>query len=219
VARALDVDSVRRYYDWFGAKQDRQAFYEDPALDVLVRESHFAGAGRVFELGCGTGRFAERLLSRELPADARYEGVDLSSTMTDLASRRLGPFGARAHVTLTEGDPPFPFPDGSFGRFVATYVLDILADERIRQLLDEAHRLLARGGLLCTLALTEGTTLPSRLVSGAWSNLFALRPGLVGGCRPISVLRHLDRRLWSERRHEVVVAWAVPSEVLVAEAL
>jgi ubiquinone/menaquinone biosynthesis C-methylase UbiE len=219
VTRTLDVDSVRRYYDWFGARQDSQAFYEDAGLDLLARESDFARARRVFELGCGTGRFAERLLAHELPVDARYEGVDLSSTMTDLATRRLARFGERAHVTRTEGDVPLPFPDGSFDRFVATYVLDILGEERIRQILVEAHRLLAGGGLLCTLALTEGTSLASRLVSGAWSGVYALRPSLVGGCRPISVVRHLDRSLWTERRHGVVVAWAVPSEVLVAEAV
>jgi SAM-dependent methyltransferase len=95
----------------------------------------------VFEFGCGTGRFADRLLSRELPPDARYAGVDLSSTMVDLATRRLARFGERAQVTLTEGDVRFPFPDASFDRVVATYVLDILGEERIRELLLEAHRL------------------------------------------------------------------------------
>jgi ubiquinone/menaquinone biosynthesis C-methylase UbiE len=116
-------------------------------------------------------------------------------------------------------DVPFPFPDGSFDRFVATYVLDILGEDRIRQILLEAHRLLARGGLLCTLALTEGTSLASRLVSGFWCGVYALRPSLVGGCRPISVVRHLDDSLWTERQHSVTVAWAVPSEVLVAAAV
>jgi ubiquinone/menaquinone biosynthesis C-methylase UbiE len=95
----------------------------------------------VFEFGCGTGRFADRLLSRELPPDARYAGVDLSSTMVDLATRRLARFGERSQVTLTEGDVRFPFPDASFDRVVATYVLDILGEERIRELLLEAHRL------------------------------------------------------------------------------
>jgi len=217
--RALDVDSVRRYYDWFGAKQDSQAFYENPGLEALVRAGDFGAAHRVFELGCGTGRFAERLLSRELGSEARYEGVDLSSTMTDLATRRLAPFGERAHVTRTEGEVRFELPDGSFDRFVATYVLDILGEEQIRSLLVEAHRLLARGGLLCTLALTEGCSLPSRFLSRAWSGLYSLRPSLVGGCRPISVAPHLDPPSWRERLHRTVVAWTVPSEVLVAEAL
>lgn len=41
----------------------------------------FETATHVFELGCGTGRFAERLLERHLPATARYKGIDLGPTM------------------------------------------------------------------------------------------------------------------------------------------
>ncbi len=111
---------MRRFYDRFGSKQDKQAFYEDPGLDALVREGAFSQARHVFELGCGTGRFAERLLSRELPPDARYEGVDLSSTMIDLATRRLQGFAGRARVARSEGEVRFSFPDASFDRVVAT---------------------------------------------------------------------------------------------------
>jgi ubiquinone/menaquinone biosynthesis C-methylase UbiE len=218
MSRTLDPQAVRRFYDRFGSKQDAQAFYENPGLELLVREGAFGEARRVLEFGSGTGRFAERLLTRELPPDARYQGVDLSSTMIGLATQRLARFAERASVTLTEGDVHFPFSDHSFDRVVATYVLDILGEDRIRELLREAHRLLSPGGLLCTLALTRGCSVPSRLLSGAWSGLYAMSPGLVGGCRPIAVADHLDGSLWRPRYRSVVVAWAVPSEVLVAQA-
>jgi ubiquinone/menaquinone biosynthesis C-methylase UbiE len=214
----LDAGAVRRFYDRFGSKQDLQAFYEDPGLDALVREGAFSQARRVFELGCGTGRFAKRLLSREMPPDACYEGVDLSSTMVDLSTRRLERFGGRARVARSEGEMRFLFPDASFDRVIATYVLDILSEEGLAQFLVEAHRLLAREGLLCTLALTHGRSLSSRLLSRAWSGLYALRPSLVGGCRPIAVAGSLQASLWRPRHRSTVVAWAVPSEVLVAEA-
>jgi len=219
MSRTLDAQAVRRFYDRFGSKQDRQSFYEDPGLDVLVREGGFGHARHVFEFGCGTGRFADRLLSRELPPDARYDGVDLSSTMVDLATLRLGRFPDRAKVTRSEGSVRLPFDDASFDRVVATYVLDILADEEIGRFLAEAHRLLRCGGLLCTLALTQGCSLPSRVLSRAWSRVHSLRPTLVGGCRPIQVADFLDASLWRRRHRSVVVAWAVPSEVLVAEAI
>ena len=215
----LDAQAVRRFYDRFGSRQDRQSFYEDPGLDVLVREEDFGHARHVFEFGSGTGRFADRLLSRELPPDARYEGVDLSSTMVDLATQRLGRFPDRAKVTRSEGGVRLPFDDASFDRVVATYVLDILAAEEIGRFLAEARRLLLRGGLLCTVALAAGCSLPSRLLSRAWSRVHSLRPTLVGGCRPIEVADFLDTSLWSRRHRSVVVAWAVPSEVLVAEAI
>ena len=89
-------DALRTHYDRFGARQDRQAWYEDKALDCLADSGAFAGARSVFEFGCGTGRFAARLLAGEMPPDARYLGVDNSATMVELAGRRLAEFGPRA---------------------------------------------------------------------------------------------------------------------------
>lgn len=210
---------MKRFYDRFGARQDGQAFYEDLGFDTLAREGAFSTAHHVFEFGCGTGRFAERLLCRELPQDARYDGVDVSSTMVDLSTKRLRPFGGRANVARSEGAAGVPFPDGTFDRVIATYVLDILAEEKIKELLSDARRSLVRGGLLCTLALTRGASFPSRLLATTWSGVHALWPALVGGCRPIVVAEYLDRAAWRIRNHSVVVAWTVPSEVLVAEAV
>ena len=85
----LDRGQVRAFYDRFGARQDAQAFYEDAALTELVLHADFEAAGRVYELGCGTGRFARRLLERHLPDGATYLGVDLSATMVELARGRL----------------------------------------------------------------------------------------------------------------------------------
>lgn len=42
------------------------------ATEALIQNCEFDRVRSVFELGCGTGRFAERLLERYLPANARY---------------------------------------------------------------------------------------------------------------------------------------------------
>ena len=44
-----------------------------------------------------------------------------------------------------------------------------------------------------------------------------LSPSLVGGCRPVRVAERLDPAAWRTLCSETVVAWGVPSEVLVAE--
>ena len=55
-------DDARRYYDRFGWRQDTQGFYENPAIDDLVKHADFEHARSVLEFGCGTGSFARRLL-------------------------------------------------------------------------------------------------------------------------------------------------------------
>lgn len=214
---ALSREQARRVYDRIGARQDTQAFYEDRATEVLVQHGQFGTALRVLEFGCGTGRFALRLLSHQLPQAARYRALDLSPTMVRLARERLAPFGCRAEVVLTDGSPPVAEPPASRDRFVSNYVLDLLSEGDIAAVVREAHRILEPGGLLCLSSLSTGTGSFSRLVSRAWSRVHALRPALVGGCRPLELLSWVPSKQWRILHHAKVARFGVPSEVLIAE--
>lgn len=116
--RCLTPEEARSFYDRFGAKQDTQAFYEDPGLDDLIAHAHFDRVHSLFEFGCGTGRFAARLLSEQLPGDCRYLGIDISPTMVRLTSERLKPWAERASVRLTDGSTDLCEPAGTFDCFL-----------------------------------------------------------------------------------------------------
>jgi ubiquinone/menaquinone biosynthesis C-methylase UbiE len=213
----LSRSEARAFYDGFGKKQDAQGFYEDPALDRLIAHADFEHADRIFELGCGTGRFAARLFSDHLLPVATYLGVDLSATMTHLASERLTTVGSRAQVVQTDGSMRIPLPDGSVDRVISTYVLDLLSDTDIQEVVREAHRVLKPGGKLGLVSLSEGVTWLSRLLVKLWTILYRLNARLVGGCRPIHLDRFLDPGRWNLAYRQVVVSFGVPSEVIVAE--
>lgn len=215
----LNREELRRFYDRFGRKQDKQGFYEDRALAALIRNSAFADAGSVFEIGCGTGRLAAQLLSDHLPSSARYVGIDLSATMVDLASQCLAPWTGRADVHQTTGDFDFSSYGGPFERIVSTYVFDLLSPADIDAALAGAHAVAAKGGLLCVAGVTEGVGLLSRATSSVWELVHKLKPSIVGGCRPIVLTDFIAERHWRIVHREVVVAATVPSEVIIAEAL
>jgi SAM-dependent methyltransferase len=217
VTVTLTPGEAQRFYDWLGRRQDLQAFYEDPALEVLVTHAEFERAAAVFEFGCGTGRLAERLLSRHLRSQSLYLGVDVSSTMVDLARERLRPWSPRAEIQLSDGSLCLEAPFGRFDRFVATYVLDLLSVQDSETLLAEAHRILTPSGLLCVVSLTEGVTRAGRLVSWIWQHLYSLNAGLLGGCRPIHLNRIVSETDWTIRHQTVITAWGITSEVLVAQ--
>jgi len=214
----LTPTEARAFYDRFGKKQDAQSFYEDRALDDLVAHSCLAEAAKVFEFGCGTGRFAARLLAEDLPVSATYAGCDLSETMVDLATERLAQYAGRARVFQSDGMVHLPLPDKSVDRVISTYVLDLLSETDIREFLREAHRALAVGGKLCLVSLTKGATLLSRMVSSIWTSVFRLRASLVGGCRPIRLEKTLNSSCWELEYGKVIVVFGVASEVLVARA-
>lgn len=208
---------ARSFYDRFGARQDRQGFYEDAALDVLVAHSAFESARAVVELGCGTGRFAERLLDGPLAAHATYRGYDLSETMVSLARSRIARFGERAAVELTDGSIELALPAASCDRFVANYVIEILPEPERRALVAEAHRLLEPGGRLGLVTITPGCSLVSRAVMGVWNAVHTWRPQTVGGCRAITLDELLDdAALWSLEHRRVLSRWGIASEVVVA---
>lgn len=174
------VGDAKRFYDRFGAKQAAQ-FYERLALENLLVHADFEHASAVFEFGCGTGRFANDLFERRLGANARYVGIDISTTMIEIATRRLARWNGRATVQQAYGTAQLRYADATFDRFVATYVLDLLPEPLIRAVLGEAHRLLGRDGKLCVVTSTEGTGILSRMVGSAWKCVYALNPHLSAG--------------------------------------
>jgi SAM-dependent methyltransferase len=217
VTVTLTSAEARRFYDWFGRRQDLQAFYEDPAFEALIAHAEFERAAAVFEFGCGTGRLAERLLSKHLPRQSLYLGVDVSSTMVGLARKRLRPWKPRAEIRPSEGSLHLEAGSARFDRFVATYVLDLLGVHDSETLIADARRILTPGGLLCVVSLTEGVTCAGRLVSWIWQRIYSFNPGPLGGCRPIHLTRLLSPTDWTIRHHAVVPAWGITSEVLVTQ--
>jgi len=213
----LTHEQARRVYDKIGKLQDTQAFYEDRTTEVLIAHARFEEARRVFEFGCGTGRFAANLLSSHLPADAVYRGIDVSSTMIALARERLAAFGDRASVRLVEGEPKLDEPSAAYDRFVSTFVLDLLSETDIAAVLAEAHRILEPRGILAITSLSKGSGFVSRAAARAWSAVHRLRPSLVGGCRPLDLEAFLGGDRWRILTLKRLAPYAIPSEAVVAE--
>lgn len=217
--RYLTHQQARRFYDHFGAKQDAQSFYEDKAINALIEHADFQHAQRLLEFGCGTGRFAERLLAKCLPETATYQGLDISSTMVELATQRLQAFASRARVNQTQGEIRLPFADQAFDRFVSAYVMDLLPEEEIHELLSEAHRVLDRRGLLALASLSQGKTVFSKGVTGVWRTIHRINPTWVGGCRPVELREFIRDDRWKVTQHEKISQFGITSEVIVAEKL
>jgi len=211
----LTREELRQVYDRIGPWQDAQSFYEAPAIDRLLDHGDFGRARSVVEIGCGTGALARQLLADRCPETTTYEAVELSPVMADLARRRLEPWKDRVRIQCTAGAPPLDCPDGSVDRIVMAYVLDLMPEAEVRWLLREARRVLHPGGFLCTCGLAPGQSRLGRFVESLWRTVFAIRPSLVGGCRPLNV-RPLLASGWTVQHHDHVRAYGITSEILVA---
>lgn len=211
-------EDAKRFYDRFGSKQDSQGYYEDAALDALIRHGRFDDAKSVLEVGCGTGKLAARLLEHHLPTSASYLGIDISETMVDLAAERLRPWGARAMAVVSDGGFDFAGFERTFDRIIFTYVFDLLSLDDIATALAGAHAVARPGGLLCAAGLTPGQGVLTRCASALWTLVHRVKPALVGGCRPLVLADRLDPSQWRVVHRQIVVSALISSEVLIAEA-
>ena len=214
--RYVSHEQARRFYDRIGRGQDARPVSERRALDALAEQGDFGRAAAVVEFGCGTGRFAARLLRERLPGGATYLGVDVSPRMVALAGAALAPWPGRARVVLTDGDIRLPAPDASADRVLSTYVLDLLSPADAAAFVAEARRVLRPGGVLALASLAPGHTPPARLVTRLWRALWTLNPALLGGCRPLDLGGLIDAADWSVTAHFPVTDWILSSDVLVA---
>jgi ubiquinone/menaquinone biosynthesis C-methylase UbiE len=212
----LTPEQAKAFYDRLGARQDWNRFYEDRAIERMIQKGEFTAARAVVEFGCGTGRIAERLLARYLPADATYLGLDISTTMVEIAAQRLAQFGPRARVVQSDGSPWIDARPESFDRFYSNYVFDLLSREFIDKLVTEARRVLMPGGFLCVVSLTHGRSTLTKALSSGWMNLWKVEPSILGGCRPIELAEFIPHSDWRILHLEVVSALGLSSEVLVA---
>jgi SAM-dependent methyltransferase len=96
-------------------------------------------AGRVLDLGCGSGDLARHLTDLGL----RVTGCDISERMLEQAER-ADPAGT--WVQLDPGWRELPFRAGAFGTVVASSVLEYVSDPEA--VLRECARVLAPGGAL-----------------------------------------------------------------------
>jgi ubiquinone/menaquinone biosynthesis C-methylase UbiE len=202
-------------YDRIGRWQDTQAFYESPAVEEMVRSGDFEQARSVVEVGCGTGALAERLLSRHLPEDATYLGLDVSSHMVSLAGDRVRPWTDRARIVGVDGHSPWPIEDHSCDRVVATYVLDLLSPEAIATFFAESARVLRTDGMVAVTSLSPADRGAAHLLSEAWMRLFSVDPRLTAGCRPLVLADHLPAG-WHTIHRDTFRAYGLRSSVLIA---
>ena len=216
MADFISHEQARRFYDRIGRAQDARPVSERRALDALAAQGDFEHAAAVVELGCGTGRFAARLLRDRLPGDATYLGLDVSPRMIELAHAAVAPWAGRARVRLTDGSIRLPVPAASLDRVVGTYVLDLLSPADAAAFAAEARRALRPGGLLVLASLAPGHTPPARLVTSLWQALWRLNPALLGGCRPLRLATLFDSDEWAIRASFPVTDWFLSSDVLVA---
>jgi len=103
-----------------------------------------AGARRVLDVGCGTGRLTVALAR----AGAQVTGMDTNAARLTAAGRRAEEAGVRLTLVEADMEEPLPFADGSFDAVTSRLSLMIPLDAV--PTLRELGRVLGPGGRIAT---------------------------------------------------------------------
>jgi ubiquinone/menaquinone biosynthesis C-methylase UbiE len=134
----LDYDKEADAYDATRGGEARAAAAADAVLGLIP-----ADAGRLLDVGCGTG-IVTRRLAEARPA-TRVTGADLTYGMARMAAARLP--GA---ITLADSRA-LPFPDATFDAVTSVWLLHLLDEpEDVRAVVAECARVLKPGGVYVT---------------------------------------------------------------------
>ena len=109
-------------------------------LEELLRRSGVESHSRVLEVGCGTGNY---IIGIEKKTGCRCWGVDPSESMLAYARARSDTIRFAAGTAER-----LKFPDGAFDFVFTVYVIRYI--DRPQDYFNEAYRVLAPGGRLCT---------------------------------------------------------------------
>jgi demethylmenaquinone methyltransferase/2-methoxy-6-polyprenyl-1,4-benzoquinol methylase len=207
--KAISAASAQRIYDLIGKRYDWFGGYDAHAKARAFELLGVAPGQFLLEVGVGTGKEHARIYAAILPGGISF-GIDISRVMLSLTHQKN-------KTPLCQADARnIPFVSDRFDRIYMSYVLDLLPINDIPGILAGLRRVLKPGGRIVIVALTEGITLPSRVLVAAWKAVYKLSPITCAGCRPLQLTSMLEKAGFKNIQREVVVQLAVPSEILVA---
>jgi len=166
----------------------------------------------VLEVAVGTGLAFERILLAT--PSGKVEGVDLTHEMLARAKRRAAATG-KSNFRLSIGDAyDLDFADNSFDVLINNYMFDLLPEQDFPTVLAEFKRVLRPGGRLVMVNMTAG----AHWYNGIWMLIYDISPALLGGCRGVSLLAHLENAGFRQLQREYISQFTFPSEVIAGSA-
>jgi SAM-dependent methyltransferase len=147
---------------------------EEPIFD-----RHPIGAGKVLDVGCGTGEILARLAGKY--PEATFTGIDLEEPHLARAAVRNAEFGDR--VRFEHGDAmALQFPDASFDLVICRHVIQAVPDAA--QVLAEIQRVVRPGGRVHLIAEDYGMLWchPTELDADGFWQVLPPRFGAAIGC-------------------------------------
>lgn len=231
--------AITAFYDRFGPLLMNDFYhhaFESAAMDSMISLCDIQAGDRIVEIGPGTGFLASKILKRLLQTTtdnnvSTYYGIEVSRSMHETAKRNLQDFLNSSHVEINlqlvdNSTEAVRTMHGSVDKVILTYVMDLLPEYALQQLILQLHDKLEsdrsrRNSKICVVNLTYGIDSFSRLLTNIWQLAYITFGGaVVGGCRPLQIEKYFneDNGFQINTIHKIV-SNGLPSEVAIIHKL
>ena len=213
--KEFSTETIQRAYNrrsWLYSKT--VAEMERGYHQAAITQARIQPGEKVLEVAVGPGLTLLELaglVGKETP----ISGVDLSTSMLAMTRQRLQTAGFQ-HVTLKQADcRRLPFEDASFDVLYNGYMLDLMPEADMPQILSEFKRVLRPGGRLVLLNMSKPDGQPT-----ARERLYKALPSiltlyLLGGCRPVLMEKPVQAAGFTVVRR-IFLGGKAPSEIILA---
>ena len=203
-------DRISHAYDLISDAGEHKAREQgEQALDVQPGE-------HVLEIGYGTGNSMIHLATAVGPS-GRVSGIDVSTGMLDVATRKLASKGLADRVDLCVGDArQLPYEDNQFDAVFASFTLELFPLDAIPAVLAEASRVLksdGRVGLVAMATVQPGDTPSGLEKTYVWMHQHF--PHIVD-CQPIDVVGLVEQAGLNVQQKVEMTIWTMPVRCVVA---
>ena len=208
---------TRAFYDRISSVYDLIADAgEHAARDKGLQLLHVQPGERILEIGYGTGQALVDLAEAAGP-EGHIDGIDVSSGMHEVASKRLAEAGLADRVTIRTGSvPPLPWPDDQFDGVFMSFVLELFPEAEMKEVLSETFRVLRPQGRLSVVSMAtvqEGEH--DSLLEKTYKWLHRHFPHIID-CRPIDAAEVIRSAGFCSVQEERLEIWTLPVAAVTA---
>ena len=170
----------------------------------------------VLEIGFGTGNTLLHL-AEAVGESGHVSGIDVSTGMLEVATRKVESKGLADRVDLSVGDArQLPYKDDSFDAVFASFTLELFSLNDIPAVLAEVARVLKPGGRLGVVSMAtvqEGEKASALEKTYVWMHQHF--PHIVD-CQPIDVVELVEGAGLQVQEKVEMTIWTMPVRCVVA---
>jgi len=212
-AKEFPTEQIQRAYNrrsWVYSKTvaAMELSYHAEALE----QAKVKPGEKVLEVAVGPGLTLVKL-AQLVGHDQTIYGVDLSTSMLEMTRKRLLDNGFTDFELKIADSRSLPFEDNSFDLLYNAYMLDLIPERDMPQIISEFKRVLRKGGRLVLLNMSKPDASP---IMREW--LYRYLPAtlvlyVMGACRPV-LMEDITRASGFGNVLRIYLAGKAPSEIV-----